>query len=37
MISAYVDDVNYQKAIISGANEFFAKPIDFDSLKNELH
>jgi len=37
MISAYGDDDNYKKAISSGAKEFFTKPIDFDSLKNEMH
>jgi YesN/AraC family two-component response regulator len=37
MISAYGDNDNYEKAINSGAKEFFTKPIDFDSLKKELH
>ena len=37
MISAYGDTDNYEKAINSGAKEFFTKPIDFDSLKRELH
>jgi len=36
MISAYGDDENYQKAIASGAKEFFTKPIDFGSLKQEV-
>jgi len=36
MISAYGDNDNYQKAIKSGAKEFFTKPIDFTSLKNEI-
>ncbi len=36
MISAYGDSENYNKAISSGAKEFFTKPIDFDSLKNEI-
>ena len=36
MISAYGDDENYQKAIRSGAKEFFTKPIDFDTLKLEM-
>lgn len=36
MISAYGDDENYEKAINSGAKEFFTKPIDFDSLKKEI-
>lgn len=37
MISAYGDDENYKKAINYGAKEFFTKPIDFDSLKKEVH
>ncbi len=37
MISAYGDNDNYKKAIESGAKEFFTKPIDFDSLKSEVH
>ncbi|TVR89823.1 MAG: response regulator [Saprospirales bacterium] len=36
MISAYGDAENYNKAIDSGAKEFFTKPIDFASLKNEI-
>jgi two-component system, response regulator, stage 0 sporulation protein F len=36
MISAYGDHENYDKAISSGAKEFFTKPIDFDSLKKEI-
>lgn len=36
MISAYGDSENYQKAMSSGAKEFFTKPIDFDSLKKEI-
>ena len=36
MISAYGDDDNYRKAMDSGAKEFFTKPIDFDSLKEEI-
>jgi len=36
MISAYGDSENYSKAIESGAKEFFTKPIDFESLKNEV-
>jgi len=36
MISAYGDDDNYQRAIDSGAKEFFTKPIDFNSLKLEM-
>jgi CheY-like chemotaxis protein len=37
MISAYGDAANYDKAIQSGAKEFFTKPIDFDSLKKEIN
>ncbi len=37
MISAYGDAENYNKAIESGAKEFFTKPIDFDSLKTEIN
>lgn len=36
MISAYGDKANHEKALASGAKEFFTKPIDFDSLKNEI-
>lgn len=36
MISAYGDDENYKTALHSGAKEFFTKPIDFDSLKQEV-
>lgn len=36
MISAYGDEEYYQKAIRSGAKEFFTKPIDFESLRAEL-
>ncbi len=36
MISAYGDTENYDRAISSGAKEFFTKPIDFDSLKKEI-
>ncbi len=36
MISAYGDAENYNKAKESGAQEFFTKPIDFDSLKEEI-
>ena len=36
MISAYGDDENYHKAIDFGAKEFFTKPIDFTSLKQEI-
>ena len=37
MISAYGDEDNYNKAIESGAKEFFAKPIDFESLRTEIY
>lgn len=37
MISAYGDSENYEKAKQSGAQEFFTKPIDFDSLKKEIN
>jgi CheY-like chemotaxis protein len=37
MISAYGDTDNQDRAIQSGAKEFFTKPIDFESLKKELH
>jgi len=37
MISAYGDGENYKRAIDSGAKEFFTKPIDFDSLKEEMY
>jgi len=36
MISAYGDSDNYNRAISSGAKEFFTKPIDFESLKKEI-
>ncbi len=36
MISAYGDSENHQKAMSSGAKEFFTKPIDFLSLKKEI-
>ena len=36
MISAYGDSENYNRAIDSGAKEFFTKPINFDSLKEEV-
>lgn len=37
MISAYGDNENYEHAMNSGAKGFFTKPIDFDSLKGEIH
>jgi YesN/AraC family two-component response regulator len=33
MITAYDDDLNYQKAIQSGADNYLAKPIDFEVLR----
>jgi CheY-like chemotaxis protein len=36
MISAYGDSENYDRAMSSGAKGFFTKPIDFDSLKDEI-
>ena len=36
MISAYGDDENYQNAIQSGAKEFFTKPINFETLRQEI-
>ncbi|KPQ16513.1 MAG: cAMP-binding protein [Algoriphagus marincola HL-49] len=37
MISAYGDLQNYEKAMESGAKEFFTKPIDFTTLKAEVN
>ncbi len=36
MISAYGDSENYERAMNSGAKEFFTKPIDFESLRAEI-
>lgn len=36
MISAYGDTENYNKAINSGAQGFFTKPVDFEKLRNEI-
>ena len=36
MISAYGDSDFHKQAINSGAKEFFTKPINFDSLKQEV-
>lgn len=36
MISAYGDQENYDKAVQSGAKEFFTKPIDFGKIKDEV-
>ncbi|PSL04345.1 response regulator receiver domain-containing protein [Cecembia rubra] len=37
MISAYGDKENHDKAMNSGAKEFFTKPVDFDTIKAEIH
>ncbi len=37
MISAYGDQENYNKAIESGAKDFFTKPIDFQTLRSEIN
>lgn len=37
MISAYGDQENYNRAIESGAKDFFTKPIDFHTLRSEIH
>lgn len=37
MISAYGDAENYNRAKASGAQQFFTKPIDFNSLKKEIN
>lgn len=36
MITAYDDKDKYEKAIQYGAEEYFAKPIDFEKLKREI-
>ncbi len=36
MISAYGGGDNHRRAMDSGANEFFTKPIDFTKLKQEV-
>jgi CheY-like chemotaxis protein len=36
MISAYGDNENYSNALGSGAKEFFTKPIDFETLRQEV-
>ncbi|MCC5932630.1 MAG: response regulator [Candidatus Cyclonatronum sp.] len=37
MISAYHDSEHYDQAIAAGARQFFSKPIDFTSIKEEIH
>ena len=37
MISAYGDSENYNKAINSGAKQFFTKPLNFDALREEIY
>lgn len=36
MITAYIDEYNYQTAMDHGADDYFTKPIDFDILKNKI-
>jgi CheY-like chemotaxis protein len=36
MISAYGDSENYTKAMSLGAQGFFTKPVDFESLRKEI-
>lgn len=36
MITAYGDESNYQQAMAYGADDYIAKPIDFDELKNKI-
>ncbi|MDO1501204.1 response regulator [Winogradskyella maritima] len=37
MISAYGDKDNFDRAMQSGAKDFFTKPIDFTHLKSEIN
>lgn len=37
MISAYGDQDNYNRAIESGARDFFTKPIDFSKLRSKIY
>ena len=37
MISAYGDQENYNRAMESGAMDFFTKPIDFNKLRSKIH
>ncbi len=36
MITAYGDEQNYRKAMEDGAEDYIAKPIDFDDLKRKI-
>ena len=36
MITAYMDEYNYQTAMEHGADDYLTKPIDFDTLKNKI-
>lgn len=36
MISAYGDSENHDRAMSSGAKEFFTKPVDFDTIRAEM-
>ncbi|MGM0943585.1 MAG: response regulator transcription factor [Bacteroidota bacterium] len=36
MISAYADMENHDRAINSGAKEFFTKPLNFESIRSEI-
>ncbi|MCA0364304.1 MAG: response regulator [Spirosomataceae bacterium] len=36
MITAYGDEANRQQAMALGANDFLAKPLDFNELKTKL-
>lgn len=37
MVSAYGDCENRDRAMSSGAKEFFTKPVDFDTIKAEMY
>ncbi|NBC00800.1 MAG: response regulator [Bacteroidetes bacterium] len=36
MITAYGDERNHQRALSYGADDYFTKPIDFESLKQQV-
>jgi len=36
MITAYGDEHNHQRALSYGADDYFTKPIDFESLKQQV-